>query len=146
MQLTGLVVIGLGYVLTKTKPGLGTVLNMLLVGLWVDLFTAQGWFPEAEGFVRGTLQCLLGIVFVGLSSGLYITAGLGAGPRDGLVLGLSRTLSLSVRRVRSGLELSVLVIGFLLGGSVGVGTVLFALLIGPLMQASLGLFGHRRRT
>ena len=145
MQFTGLLVIVLGYLLSGVKPGLGTLLNMVLVGLWVDLFTAQGWFPVADGFLWGTAQCLLGIVFVGLSSGLYITAGLGAGPRDGLVLGLSQTLKLSVRKVRALLELSVLVTGFLLGGSVGLGTVLFALLIGPLMQFALRLFGGATR-
>ncbi len=140
MQLTGLLVIVLGYLLSGIKPGLGTLLNMVLVGLWVDLFTAQGWFPVANELLWGTAQCLLGIVLVGLSSGLYITAGFGAGPRDGLVLGLSRTLKLSVRKVRALLELSVLVTGFLLGGSVGLGTVLFALFIGPLMQFALRLF------
>ena len=144
MQVTGLLVIVLGYALTGTKPGLGTLLNMLLVGPWVDLFTAQAWFPSAQSTLAGLAQFLLGVSFVGLASGLYITAGLGAGPRDGLVLGLARTLTLSVRKVRAGLELLVLVIGFVLGGAVGVGTVLFALLIGPLMQFSLRLFGTAR--
>lgn len=143
MQLAGLLVIVLGYALTGTKPGLGTLLNMILVGPWVDLFTAQAWFPAAENAIAGLVQFLIGVTFAGLASGLYITAGLGAGPRDGLVLGLARTLGLSVRKVRAGLELLVLVIGFLLGGGVGFGTVLFALLIGPLMQFSLRLFGAR---
>ena len=141
MQVTGLLVIVLGYALTGTKPGLGTLLNMIVVGPWVDLFTAQAWFPAAENAITGSVQFLIGVSFVGLASGLYITAGLGAGPRDGLVLGLARTLHLSVRKVRAGLELLVLIIGFLLGGAVGFGTVLFALLIGPLMQFSLRLFG-----
>lgn len=144
MQVTGLLVIVLGYALTGTKPGLGTLLNMIVVGPWVDLFTAQAWFPAAEDAITGSVQFLIGMTFVGLASGLYITAGLGAGPRDGLVLGLARTLRLSVRKVRAGLELLVLFIGFLLGGAVGFGTVLFALLIGPLMQFSLRFFGTLR--
>ena len=142
IQLTGLLVIALGYVLTRIKPGFGTLLNMVLVGVWVDLFAA--WLPDASGLFVGTLLFLLGVSCVGLASGLYISAELGAGPRDGLVLGLSRSLNLSVRKVRFGLELLVLISGFLLGGSVGLGTVLFALLIGPLMQFALRLFGSKK--
>ena len=89
---------------------------------------------------------LAGLVLQGMGTGLYISARLGAGPRDGLVLGLARLLSASVRVTRTGLELLVLASGWLMGGQVGLGTVLYALGIGPLMQFFLRRFGTVRRS
>lgn len=140
LQLVGVAVVGIGWGLTGQRPGLGTVINMLLVGPWVDLFRAQAWFPAPDAYLLGTVQFVLGTVLTGVASGLYITAELGAGPRDGLVLGLARRLGRSVRRTRTGLELVVLACGWLLGGTVGLGTLLFAVLVGPAMQTSLRIF------
>lgn len=142
MQGVGLLVLLLSVVLTRTRPGLGTALNMLLVGPWVDLFRSQAFFPQAPNLPLGVAEFVLGLTLQGLGTGLYITARFGAGPRDGLVLGLSRLLRASVRATRTGLELLVLVSGWLMGGSVGLGTVLFAVGIGPLMQLFLHVF-HR---
>lgn len=143
LQGVGLVVLLLSVVLTRTRPGLGTALNMLLVGPWVDAFRALPGFPHAHGYVGGIPEFLLGLTLQGLGTGLYIAARFGAGPRDGLVLGLARMLRLSVRLTRTGLELVVLATGWAMGGQVGLGTVLFALGIGPLMQLFLRAFATR---
>lgn len=142
-QLTGVLLIALSFALLRVKPGLATVLNMLLVGPWVDFYRAQAWLPTAEGWLWGICQFMAGVVLVGLASGLYIAARFGAGPRDGFVLGLSLRLGLSVRLTRSGLELLVLVSGFLLGGPLGLGTALFAITVGYFMQRSLRLFRYQ---
>ena len=144
LQIVGVVVLSLSWWWTGERPGPGTFLNMLVVGPWVDLFVAQPWLPTAGSYAWGVPQFVVGASLVGLASGLYITASLGAGPRDGFVLGLSRLLGGSVRRTRGVLEFTVLAVGFLLGGSVGLGTLLFAALIGPVMQASIRLFEPRR--
>ena len=142
----GVVIAGLAWWWTSERPGPGTLVNMLLVGPFVDLFRTVGVVPTQEGLALGTAQFLIGAMIVGTASGLYISARFGAGPRDMFVLGLSRLLGGSVRRTRTAVEVVVLIVGVVLGGSVGLGTVLFALVIGPAMQASLRLFAPRRRT
>lgn len=143
-QLVGLTLIGLNFAFLRLKPGLGTALNMIMVGIWVDFFQRQSWLPTVPvGFwAEGVVVFVLGIVLCGLAIGLYISPRFGAGPRDDFVLGWAVRLHTSVRLVRSGLELSVLTLGFLLGGTVGVGTLLFALLIGPVMQVFLRIFRY----
>jgi uncharacterized membrane protein YczE len=145
MQGVGLIVLLLSVVLTRTRPGLGTALNMLFVGPWVDLFRSLAVMPHPPSYGLGVLQFLAGLCLQGLGTGLYIAARMGAGPRDGLVLGLARVSRTSVRATRTVLELLVLASGWLMGGQVGLGTVLFAVGIGPLMQFFLRLFGTRRR-
>lgn len=125
----------------KVKVGIGTILNMLLIGVWSDVFLALPWLSEQSfGFGAGLALFIVGLVLCGLATGLYITAGLGAGPRDGFVIGVSRMTGGSVRLIRTLTEITVLALGWLMGGSVGVGTVLFALTVGPLMQFFLRLF------
>lgn len=143
-QSVGLLLIVVAWLAFRERPGLGTVFNMAVIGPWIDLFRAQPWFPVAAGTGWGVAQFLVGMGLVGFASGLYIGARLGAGPRDAFVLGLSRRLGRSIRLTRVGLELLVLGVGFWLGGGVGLGTILFALGMGPLMQASLRLFGYLR--
>jgi uncharacterized membrane protein YczE len=145
MQGVGLVVVALSWLLTGTRPGLGTALNMVLVGPWVDLFRTLPLARLSPSYLLGGAVFLTGLVLQGMGTGLYISARLGAGPRDGLVLGLARLLPASVRVTRTGLELLVLASGWLMGGQVGLGTVLYALGIGPLMQFFLRLFGARPR-
>jgi uncharacterized membrane protein YczE len=139
-QLIGLVIIVLAWMFLEERPGLGTVCNMLTIGPWIDFFRAQAWFPEQEAWLAGLAQFLTGLLLLGLASGLYISARFGAGPRDGLVLGFVRRTGISIRTTRVVLELTLLVAGWLLGGAVGLGTIVFALLMGPLMQRSLELF------
>jgi uncharacterized membrane protein YczE len=116
----------------RQMPGLGTVANAVVVGLASDATLAVLARPESLGGRTGLL--LGGIVLNALASALYIGAQLGPGPRDGLMTGLVRRTGWSVRLVRTSLELSVLAVGFLLGGTVGLGTALYALTIGPLIQ------------
>ncbi|MGA0606415.1 YczE/YyaS/YitT family protein [Phenylobacterium sp. VNQ135] len=116
----------------KQKPGIGTVANVIVIGLAVD--AAAPIVPDIEGDPLRALFLGLGIFLNGLAGGLYIGAGLGPGPRDGLMTGIARRTGWPLRRVRTGIELTVLAVGWLLGGTVGVGTVLYALAIGPLVQ------------
>ncbi len=143
-QLVGLLLIVFSFFVLRQRPGFGTALNMLLVGPWIDFFEAQRWLPSIpEGtWLAGIGIFVLGIILTGLAIGLYITAQFGAGPRDDLVLGSALKLGRSIRLTRGALEFTVLAAGFLLGGSVGVGTVLFALFIGPVMQFFLRLFRY----
>ena len=138
----GITLLLLSMALAKVRPGIATILNMLLIGSWVDLFLALPGFPRAGGWLDGGLMFASGMVLNGVATGMYITAGLGAGPRDGFALALAKLLGVTVRRARTLVEVVVLSSGWLLGGSVGVGTVAFALAIGPLMQWGLRLF-HR---
>jgi len=147
-RLTGLsfgtVVIAVGalvlllWVPLRQLPGLGTVANVFLIGLAVD--AAIGVISTPDGFVARLALLLTGVVLNGLAGALYIGSQLGPGPRDGLMTGLVRRTGLSVRLVRTSLEVSVLVVGFLLGGQVGLGTVVYALAIGPLVHSLLPLF------
>lgn len=118
-------------------PGLGTILNVILIGLAVD----QGlWLlAQPDSLLLRVVMLVAGVVLNGLAGALYIGAHLGPGPRDGLFLGLVRRTGYSVRLMRTSVEITVLAIGWLLGGTVGVGTVLYALTIGPLVQAFLPL-------
>jgi len=125
--LTGVVVLAL-WVPLRERPGLGTIANVAVIGLVVDATLAV--VDEPSSVPARAALLLLGAYAFGPGSGLYIGAGLGPGPRDGLMTGLARR-GHSVRAVRTGIELAVLAVGALLGGSVGIGTVLFALTIGP---------------
>jgi len=125
--LTGMVVLLL-WIPIRERPGLGTVLNVLLVGVVVDATLAVLDTPDAMW--QRVLLLLLGVYLFGPGSGWYIGAGLGPGPRDGLMTGIARR-GHSVRVVRTGIELAALAIGAALGGSLGIGTVLFALTVGP---------------
>ena len=135
------VVLGL-WIPLRQRAGLGTVLNAVVVGLAIAATVALVATPG--DLVVRLLFVAVGIALVALGSGLYLTCRLGPGPRDGLMTGLHRRTGRSVRTVRVCLELSVLVTGFLLGGTVGLGTVAFALGIGPGVQAALALVGDGR--
>jgi uncharacterized membrane protein YczE len=141
----GLTLLVASVLFAQVKPGLGTLLNMLIIGPWVDLFLAVPGFPAARGGLDGFALFGIGLVLNGLATGLYLTAGLGAGPRDGFAIAIARRLQITVRRARTLVELVVLTTGWLLGGSVGFGTVLFALAIGPLMQWSMRVCGGLAR-
>ena len=140
MILAGLTVLAFSALVAKVRPSVGTVLNMLVIGPWVDVFLRQPGFPIASGWQDGAAMFGIGVVLNGTATGLYLTAGLGAGPRDGFALALAKLLQVTVRRARTLVEVVVLTTGWLLGGSVGVGTIVFALSIGPLMQTSLRRF------
>ena len=127
----------------RQRPGIGTVSNVILVGLTMNVVLGHVQAPHA---LAARIACLLcGVFLNGVATGAYIGAGLGPGPRDGLMTGLAAR-GLSIRVVRTGLEVTVLAIGWLLGGTVGVGTVVYALSIGPLAHLFIPLFARGRPT
>ncbi|MEU1724990.1 YczE/YyaS/YitT family protein [Actinomadura sp. ATCC 39365] len=133
----GTVIIGVGalvmllWIPLRQRPGLGTISNVVFLGLFAD--AAILLLPTPSHLAVQSLYVALGVVAIALATVLYIGAGMGPGPRDGVMTGLVR-LGLSVRLARFLIELTVLAVGWLLGGSVGVGTLVFALAIGPLTQ------------
>ena len=131
------VIVLLLWIPLKRKPGLGTVMNILVIAVAIDVMIPI--LPSPESVVAQTAQVLFGILLTGIASALYITCNVGAGPRDGLMTGLNERTGVRVGRVRTGIEVVVLAIGWLLGGVVGVGTLLFALLIGQSVAISFGL-------
>lgn len=122
----------------RQRPGLGTVSNVFVVGLAMDGTLAV--VPEAHAWAVRAGLLLCGVVLNGVATGLYITARFGPGPRDGLMTGLHRRTGRSIRLMRTAVEVAVVVTGFALGGTIGVGTVLYAVAIGPLAQFFLRLF------
>ena len=118
------------------KPGIGTILNAIIIGLMIDVCIR--FVPTPENYISQLLLALLAVLIVGLGGGIYLVANLGAGPRDGLMVGLQKKTKLPIATVRAFLEITVMSIGWYLGGTVGVGTLLFAFGIGP--AVALGLF------
>ncbi len=132
--------IGIGVLLLwvplRQIPGLGTVLNIIIISAVLEL--SLPYLPTADGVVMGVIQTLCGVLAVGFGSGIYLMANLGAGPRDGVMKGLQRVTGLPIAAVRMGIELTVVAIGWSLGGVAGIGTLLFAVFIGP--AVSIGLY------
>jgi len=133
IEITGVFILLL-WIPLRERLGLGTVLNAIEIGLVVYLL--DGVLPVTDLLVPRVLYVVGGLVAIAAGSGLYIGAGLGSGPRDGLMLGLSKR-GISVRLARTGVEVTALVVGLLLGGTVGVGTLAFTFGIGPLVQVFL---------
>lgn len=125
----------------REKPGFGTLANIALIATFIQIGIQI--FPLQESLAMGILFSLIGIALVGIGSSLYITCGLGPGPRDGMMTGLHNRTGIRVGRVRLAIEVSVLAIGWLMGGVVGVGTLLFALLIGESIAISLGILARQ---
>ena len=146
--LVGIPVLALWWPLGE-RPGIGTVLNVALIGTATNV--ALPLLPLPTEPLPQLAMSVGGVLTIGLGSGLYLAADLGPGPRDGLMTGLHHRFGWSIRRARTAIELIVLVAGFLLGGTIGLGTVLFAFGIGPVIQAFLRVFdregrvGRRRR-
>jgi len=122
----------------RQKPGLGTVSNVIVLGLAAD--AALALMPPVESLVARSLLLLAAILVNAIATGMYIGAGFGSGPRDGLMTGINARTGWSVRSVRTAIEVTVLLAGWLMGGTFGVGTVLYALAIGPLIQLCLPWF------
>ena len=122
----------------REKPGIGTVLNALIVGPAADL--GLSIIPEAEVLWLQAIFFAIGLLFFSGGVGLYIGAGFGSGPRDGLMTGLHRKFGMPIWVARTGLEVAAVAVGWLLGGIVGVGTLVFAVLIGPLCQFFIRIF------
>ena len=121
------------------KPGIGTILNALIIGLMIDVCIK--FVPTPENYTSQLLLAIIAVLTVGLGGGIYLVGNLGAGPRDGLMIGLQQKTNLPIAAVRAFLEITVMSIGWYLGGTVGVGTLLFAFGIGPAVALSLFLVG-----
>jgi uncharacterized membrane protein YczE len=124
----------------RERPGFGTIANIVIIASFIQIGTEI--FPRQESTKMGIFFALLGIFLVGIGSALYITCGLGPGPRDGTMTGLHKVTGVRVGRVRLAIEVTVLLIGAAMGGTVGVGTLLFALLIGNSIAISLGVLAR----
>jgi len=121
----------------REKPGFGTLSNIVFIAAAIQLGVSI--FPMQDNYLIGILYCLLGIGMVGVGSALYITCGLGPGPRDGLMTAIHNRSGIRIGRVRLAIEGTVFLLGWLLGGTVGLGTVLFAALIGQSIAVALGV-------
>ena len=120
----------------KQKPGIGTILNALIVALMIDVCIK--FIPTPENYISQLFLAIIAVLTVGFGGGIYLVANLGAGPRDGLMVGLQKKTNLPIATVRAFLEITVMSVGWYLGGTIGVGTLLFAFGIGP--AVALGLF------
>jgi uncharacterized membrane protein YczE len=134
------VVVLLLWIPLRQKPGFGTLANIVVIAASIELGLLI--IPTVENVYVKYFYVLFGIALVGVGSALYITCGLGTGPRDGLMTGLHYKTGVRVGRVRLGIEIVALSVGAILGGSLGVGTALFALLIGQSVAISLGVLGR----
>ena len=120
----------------KQKPGIGTILNAIIISIMIDVCIK--FVPTPENYLYQIILAVLAVLTVGIGGGIYLVANLGPGPRDGLMVGLQKKTNLPIAAVRALLEISAVSIGWFLGGTVGIGTLLFAFGIGP--AVALGLF------
>ena len=127
----------LAWIPLRERPGFGTLSNIVLIATFIQVGVTI--FPEQSSYLSGIIYVLAGIALVGIGSSLYITCGLGPGPRDGAMTGIHNATGIRVGRVRLGIEVTVLIAGWLMGGTLGLGTLLFALLIGNSVAISLGI-------
>lgn len=119
----------------KQKPGIGTILNTIIISIVLDV--SLPYLPTPESFFLQALQVFIGVIIVGLGSGFYLISNLGPGSRDGLMTGLQKKTNLPIALIRAIIEVSAVVFGFYLGGVVGIGTLVFAFGIGPAVSAGL---------
>ena len=132
-QLSGLIIIFISLFL-KIIPGIGTIFNMYFFGLFVDIVEKTGIIPLPDNMVTKIIMLLAAILIYCTGIYLYLSCKLGAGPKDGLMLGLVKKFNMSVSKVRMSIEIVVLVIGYMLGGPLGIGTVILSLSTGPVLQ------------
>ena len=124
----------------RETPGIGTILNAILIAMSIDVM--EPFIPNQTDFIPQIIQATIGIILVGIGSALYLTANLGPGPRDGWMTGVQKKTNWPIGRVRVGIEIIVLSIGIALGGTFGLGTVMFAIGIGPAISMSLGVVSN----
>ena len=130
------IVVLLLWIPLRQKPGMGTILNALIIAIMIDLCIK--YVPTPSNYIYQLILAVISVIMVGIGGGVYLVSNLGAGPRDGLMIGLQKITNFPIAVVRATLEISVVSIGWYLGGTVGVGTLLFAFGIGPCV--ALGLF------
>lgn len=130
--IVGIIILALTALITREIPQIGAFLNMVLIGLFIDMYFLLPFLQTPEGLIGKMLMFLFGMLLNGYGMGLYISAQLGAGPRDGLMIALSSKTKWKVRNVRATMEILVLIVGWQLGGPIFWGTILICFLIGPL--------------
>jgi uncharacterized membrane protein YczE len=130
------IVVLLLWIPLRQKPGMGTILNALIIAIMIDLCIK--YVPTPSNYIYQLILAVISVIMVGIGGGIYLVSNLGAGPRDGLMIGLQKITNFPIAVVRATLEISVVSVGWYLGGTVGVGTLLFAFGIGPCV--ALGLF------
>ena len=130
------IVVLLLWIPLRQKPGMGTILNALIIAIMIDLCIK--YVPTPSNYIYQLILAVISVIMVGIGGGIYLISNLGAGPRDGLMIGLQKITNFPIAVVRATLEISVVSIGWYLGGTVGVGTLLFAFGIGPCV--ALGLY------
>ena len=128
----------------KQKPGMGTILNAFIIALTIEF--SVFYLPYPETYPMQILQVLVGVLIIGIGSGFYLIANLGAGPRDGLMIGLQKKTNLPIYSIRTIIEVSVVIVGWLMGGVVGLGTAIFAFGIGPSVALGLSMVGKASKT
>ena len=124
----------------KQVPGLGTLINSLVVAAMIEV--SINFLPTFEHILAQSIQALIGIIFIAMGTGIYLTANLGPGPRDGLMTGLQKVTDLPLAYVRNGLELTVVLLGWSIGGTAGIATLVFAIFIGPLSTLAMQLLRY----
>lgn len=139
-QIVGLLMLAVSWAV-GVRPGVGTILNMVLAGLFLDLILWTDLIKRADNYLTGGAMLLASVALMGFASGMYIKPGLGAGPRDSFMLALTEITGKPVGTARWFLEISAVIVGILLGGDFGVGTIIFAALIGPSVGFGFRLFG-----
>jgi len=144
--LTGLLLISVSWFVNRKYVNIGTFLNALLIGPFMDFFLWLGILPEAVHTSRDYIQLACAIILVGIAGGLYVAGGIGAGPRDGFMLAVSDRTKLLVSKARILVEFVVMAVGFILGGPVFIATFFYSLIQSPIFQVMLRFFGRLRIT
>ena len=133
------IIVLLMWIPLKQKPGMGTILNAFIIALTIEF--SVYYLPYPETYPMQILQVVAGVLIIGIGSGFYLIANLGAGPRDGLMIGLQKKTNLPIYSIRTIIEVSVVIVGWLMGGVVGLGTAIFAFGIGPSVALGLSMVG-----
>ncbi|MBP2666120.1 MAG: hypothetical protein H6Q76_1100 [Firmicutes bacterium] len=141
-QLTGVIVVGLGLAL-GIKPGWGTIANLYFIGVFIDLFMTSNFIPMPGQMATQLALLLAGVLVIGWGSFFYLSAALGAGPRDSFMVGAIRKSGWPLWKVRTAIEATVTLLGFLLGGPIGVGTIIVVFTLGPSIQLAFRIMGKR---
>lgn len=140
-QVIGLIVLLIGWGF-GFPPGFGTLMNMYFVGFFIDVIMRERLIPQPKSFLEQIVLLVFGVVILSVGSLFYLSPKLGAGPRDGLMMGLVQRYNRSVGEIRSVIEIIVLIIGYLLGGPVGIGTLISALTVGYAVQLAFHIGGY----
>ena len=137
--LTGIVIVGVE-VMMGQRPGVGTLCNMSLIGVFMNIIMTNNLLPILDNVIARIIMIFIGMIIMGIGSYLYIGSGFGAGPRDGFMILLLKKTNKSVRFIRNSIEITALIVGYFLGGPVGIGTIIMSFGLGPSVQLVFNMF------